>query len=149
MRTLIWSVLAATVTFAQSEVNFSGRWQIEGPAGRGGGRGGLQILTLNQVGTDVSGELGSGRGGGGSAAPVNNEIWDGKVSGKSITFYVWRGSDRPAKVLYKGELNAAGDQITFQVTGGPAGRGGGGGVTPSQGGSPTPPPPVIAKRTRQ
>jgi hypothetical protein len=146
MKALIWSVLAATVTFAQTDVNFSGKWQIEGPTGRGGGRGGPQILTLNQVGNEVTGELGSGRGGGGSAAPVNNEIWDGKVSGKSLTFYVWRGSDRPAKVTYKGELNAAGDQITFQVSGGPAGRGGGGGANP--GGTPTQPPPVIAKRTR-
>lgn len=96
---------------------------------------------------DVTGELGTGRGGGGSAAPVNNEIWDGKVSGNALTFYVWRGSDRPAKVTYKGELNAAGDQITFQVSGGPAGRGGGGGA--SAGGTPTQPPPVIAKRMRQ
>src|SRR5262245_13975690 len=151
MRTLIFSVLAATVTFAQADVNFSGRWQIEGGATRrgGGGRGGgPRVITLNQVGTDVTGELGGGRGGGGSAAPVNNEIWDGKVSGRSITFYVWRGSDRPAKVLYKGELNAAGDQITFQVSGGPAGRGGGGGGAASQGGTQTPPPPVIAKRAR-
>src|SRR5262245_33649262 len=150
MRTLIFSVLAATVTLAQAEVNFSGRWQLEGgPTGRGGGgRGGPQVLTLNQVGNEVTGELGAGRGGGGSAAPVNNEIWDGKVSGRSIAFYVWRGSDRPAKVLYKGELNAAGDQITFQVSGGPAGRGGGGGGAASQGGTQTPPPPVIAKRAR-
>ena len=143
MRTLLWTVMAATVTFAQSDANFSGKWQIEGPAGRGGGRGGPQVMTLNQVGKEVTGEFQGGRGGGATGAPANNEIWDGQVSGNSLTFYVWRGNDRPAKVLYKGELNAAGDQITFQVTGGPAGRGGGAAATPG-----TPPAPTIAKRTR-
>ena len=152
MRALLWTVIATAVTFAQFNANFSGKWQIEGPAGRGGGRGGPQILTLNQVGSDVTGELTGGRGGGGgSAAPVNNEIWDGKVSGNSLTFYIWRGSDRPAKVLYKGELNAAGDQITFQISGGPAGRGAGpaGGAAAGPGAATTPPAPVIAKRTGQ
>jgi hypothetical protein len=146
MRALLWTVIATAVTIAQSNGNFSGKWQIEGPTGRGAGRGGPQILTLNQVDNEVTGELTSGRGNAGTTAPVNNEIWDGKVSGNSLTFYVWRGNDRPAKVLYQGELNSAGDQITFQVSGGPSGRGGGTGTTPA--GAPTQPAPVIAKRAR-
>ena len=123
MRTFVLVLIAAIVTFAQPAVNFSGKWQIEPPAGRGG-RGGRQILVLNQVGTDVSGELTSGRGNVANTAPVNNELWDGKVSGNSVSFYVWRGNDRPVKTFYKGEMNAAGDQITFTVTGVPTGRGG-------------------------
>ena len=146
MKALLWTVFAVTVTFAQPPANFSGKWQVEGPTGRGGGRGGSQVLTLNQVGNEVTGEFSGGRGGVASGAPVNNEIWDGQVSGNSLTFYVWRGNDRPAKVLYQGELNAAGDQITFQVSGGPAGRGGG--AAASAGSTATQPAPTIAKRTR-
>jgi hypothetical protein len=125
MKALSVVVLAATAVFAQtSTANFSGRWQIEAAAGRGGRGGGApQVLVLNQVGTEVTGELGGGRGNVGSTAPVTNELWEGKVSGNSITFYVWRGNDRPAKTFYKGELNAEGDQITFTITGGPAGPG--------------------------
>jgi hypothetical protein len=146
MRTLLLILMAGTVTFAQPAANVSGKWEIEAIPGRGG-RGGPQILILNQVGGQVTGDLGGRGGGGGSAAPVNNELWDGKVSGNVITFYVWRGSDRPAKTFYKGELNATGDQITFTVTGGP--RRGDGAMTPNAGAGGPPAPDsqqVVAKR---
>jgi hypothetical protein len=152
MRTTLFLLLTTTVVFAQPPANFSGRWQIEPSAGRGGGRGGPQILVLNQVVSDVTGELGGGRGNAGSAAPVNDEIWAGKASGNSISFYLWRGSDRPAKVFYKGELNAAGDQITFIVTGGPSGRGGAApaptGIPGAGAQTPAPTQQVVAKRAR-
>src|SRR6516225_3210343 len=121
---LICCVVALAATFAAQPVpNFSGKWVIQG-AGRGGGRGGSQTLTLNQVGTAVTGELvGGGGGGGGSAAPINNELYDGKVDGGTLSFYVWRGTDKPYKVTYTGTLNAAGDEIAFSFTGVP-GRGG-------------------------
>ena len=85
---LICCVVALAATFAAQPVpNFSGKWVIQG-AGRGGGRGGSQTLTLNQVGTEVTGELvGGGGGGGGSAAPINNELYDGKVEGGTLSFY--------------------------------------------------------------
>jgi hypothetical protein len=103
------------------------------------------VLTLNQVGTLVTGELvGSGGGGGGSAAPINNEIFDGKVEGNTVTFYVWRGTDRPYKVSYFGTINAAGDQISFTVTGAPARGGRASGA--NEGAAPTTPPPTIARR---
>jgi hypothetical protein len=82
---------------------------------------------INQVGAEVSGDLSGGGGGGGSTAPVNTEIWDGKTSGDTLSFYVWRGSDKPVKTFYRGQLNAAGDEIAFTVTGGAQGRGGGAG----------------------
>jgi hypothetical protein len=150
MRTFLLVLVVSTVTFAQPAPNFSGKWQFEGSAGRGG-RGGPQTLILNQVGNEVTGEFSGGRGNAGSTAPVNNELWDGKVSGTSISFYVWRGSDRPAKTFYKGELNAAGDQITFTITGGPAGRGAGargGGNTGAGAQSSGASQEVVAKRAR-
>ena len=149
MRTLLLILMAGSVTFAQQSANVSGKWEIESIPGRGG-RGGPQILMLNQVGGVVTGELGGRGGGGGSAAPVNNELWDGKVSGNSITFYVWRGSDRPAKTFYKGELNAAGDQIAFTVTGGPTRGPGAPGVGNAGAGAQSPgaPQQIVAKRVR-
>jgi hypothetical protein len=122
---------------AQLAPNFSGRWVIQG----GGRRGGGPTLTLNQVGNEVTGELaGGGGGGGGSAAPINNEIYDGKVENGTLSFYVWRGTDQPYKTMYKGTLNAAGDEIAFTVTGAPA-RGG----AP---GAPAAPQTITAKRVK-
>lgn len=72
-------------------------------------------MTLNQIGNDVTGELL-----GGSAAPINDELHDGKAETATISFYVWRGTDKPYKVAYKGTLNAAGDEIAFTVSGLPA-----------------------------
>ena len=135
---LISCVVALAATFAAQPVpNFAGKWVIQG-AGRGGGRGGSQTLTLNQVGTEVTGELvGGGGGGGGSAAPINNELYDGKVDGGTLSFYVWRGTDKPYKVTYTGTLNAAGDEIAFSFTG-----------VPGRGGAPSIPQTVTAKRTK-
>jgi hypothetical protein len=150
MRVFSLVFLAATVAAAQTPTaNFSGKWQIDAPAGRGGRGGGApQILVINQVGNEVTGELGGGRGNVGSTAPVTNELWDGKVSGNSITFYVWRGNDRPTKTIYKGELNSAGDQITFKVVTDATGRGGAAppAGTAAQGAGST--QEVVAKRAR-
>ena len=49
---------------------------------------------------------------------MNTEILGGKAEGDTVTFYVWRGLDRPAKQFYKGAVH--GDEIDFTVTGGPA-----------------------------
>ena len=124
MRTLLLALTVTIALSAQAAVNFSGKWTIQGGGRGGGGRGGGPTLTLNQVGTDVAGELnGGGGGGGGSTAPINNEIYDGKVENGALFFYVWRGTDKPVKTFYKGTLSAAGDEIAFTVTGGVA-RGG-------------------------
>lgn len=150
----LWPVmlLLAGTLLAQTAVNVSGKWVIEGAgrgAGRGGGRGG-QTLTLNQVGHEVTGEVvGGGGGGGGSAAPINNEIFSGRVDGTTVSFYIWRGTDKPYKVSYSGTLNAAGDQLAFTITGG---RGGGPPAPAAQpAGAVTPPaaaPPTIARRAK-
>jgi hypothetical protein len=121
---------------AQMAPNFSGKWVMQGGGGRG--RGNAPTLTLNQAGAEVMGELvGGGGGGGGSAAPINNEIYDGKVEGGTLSFYVWRGTDQPYKTVYKGTLNAAGDEITFTVTG-----------MPGRGASPGTPQTLTAKRAK-
>ncbi len=146
---VLGGTLGGTV-LAQPVSNVSGKWQIEiaPPAGAAGGLGGatpgriVQVLILNQVGAAVEGEMDAGGpGSGGSTAPVNNEIHDGKVDGQAVSFYVWRGNDRPAKAFYKGTLNARGDEIAFVVTGGPPPRfSPAGTVPPSQ--------QVVAKRVK-
>ena len=131
------SITLAAALAAQGVPNVSGKWAIQG-GGRAGGRGASPTLTLNQVGTNVTGELvGGGGGGGGSAAPINNEIYGGKFENGTLTFYVWRGTDKPYKTVYKGTLNAAGDEITFTVTG-----------NPGRGGAPATPQTLTAKRAR-
>src|SRR5262245_16340567 len=137
MRPMICALALSVALAGQTAANFSGRWIIQG-AGRGGGRGGGQALTLNQVANEVTGELlGGGGGGGGSTAPVNNELYDGKVENGAVSFYVWRGTDKPYKVTYKGTLNAAGDEIALTVTG-----------LPGRGGAPPAPLNVAAKRAK-
>jgi hypothetical protein len=109
--------LAALPAFA---VNFSGKWAIQPPAGRGGGRGGPTILVLNQVGSEVAGTI-AGRVDAGTGSPVNTDVLGGKVEGDVLSFYVWSGTDQPFKTTYRGTMSAAGDEIQFTVTGG--GRG--------------------------
>ena len=149
MRTLIVALALAAGVAAQAPANFSGKWIIQG-GGRGGGRGGGPTLTLNQTGAEVTGELvGGGGGGGGSTAPINNEIYDGKASGNTLTFYVWRGTDKPYRTTYTGTMNAAGDEIAFTITGVLA-RGGGAGQAPGRGGQAAgaAPAPTIARRAK-
>jgi hypothetical protein len=137
MKLVLWTLALSALYLGQATPNFSGKWAIQG-GGRGGGRGGGQTLTLNQTGTEVTGELlGGGGGGGGSAAPINNELYGGKVDGRTLSFYVWRGTDKPYKTSYTGTLNDAGDEITFTVTG-----------VPGRGGAPSTPQTVAAKRAK-
>lgn len=95
--------------------NFSGHWAIEMP-GRGG-----QVqktpLDLNQNGSVVTGTLGA-QTNPGAAAPAGTQIWGGKAEGNTVTFYVWRGSDKPWKQIYTGTIS--GDEITFTITGAPS-----------------------------
>jgi hypothetical protein len=133
VRRRIWSILLAAVAIPASAANFSGKWAIQSPAGRGGGRGAPTILTLNQVGNEVTGSI-SVRIDAGTSSPVNTEVLGGKVEGEVLSFYVWTGTDQPAKTAYNGTMSPSGDEITFTVTGG---RGQGAG--PQQ---------VTAKRTK-
>jgi hypothetical protein len=138
MRTMLATLAVALSTMAQPAVNFSGKWTVAVQGDGGRGRGAAPTLTINQIGDTVTGELvGGGGGGGGSAAPINNKLYDGKVENGTLTFYVWRGTDKPCKTSYKGTLNAAGDEITFTVTG-----------APGRGGLPAGPQTIVAKRVR-
>jgi hypothetical protein len=116
MRTVTASALLYAFAAVASAANFSGKWVIESP-----GRGGMvqrTTLVLNQVGNEVEGSI-TPSAMGGDGTPVDTEMVDTKVEGETITFYVWTGRDRPQKTMYKGTLS--GEQITFTVTGGPAG----------------------------
>ena len=109
--------LASTLLLVAGQaapVNFSGKWIV--PQEIVPGYQVVGTLTINQVGDTAEGSL-HFPGSEASAAPVNDEIFDGKVDGSSISFYVWRGEDKPAKQFYKGTLR--GDEIVFTVTGGP------------------------------
>ena len=106
-------VLLAAVSLPASAANFSGKWEIRSTAGRGGNRGG-GVLTLNQVGNEVTGTM-SVPTQIGTNSPVNEEIWDGKVEGDTLSFYVWRGTDQPMKTNYRGTMSASGDEIVFTV----------------------------------
>jgi hypothetical protein len=113
-RILAFGVLLAATSLPALAVNFSGKWAIQTDT-QGGGRGSAAVLTLNQVGDEVTGTI---------AAPVeawtnsplNNGIWGGKVEGNTLSFYVWTGTDQPAKAGYRGTMSASGDEIVFTVT---------------------------------
>ncbi len=120
MRIPMLGALLVAVAVAAPAANFSGKWALQSAAGRGGGRGGSTVLTLAQAGNEVTGTI-SVRIDAGTNSPVNDEVWGGKVEGDAVTFYVWTGTDQPAKTVYKGTISAAGDEITFTVTGGRGG----------------------------
>lgn len=130
MRKIVaFGLLAVVASIPAFSENFSGKWAFQNAMGRGG-RGGATVLTLNQVGDQVTGTI-TLRIDAGTNSPVNNEIWGGKVAGDTLSFYVWTGTDEPAKTSYRGTMSASGDEIVFTVTGG---RGGGFSGQPTAGG---------------
>ena len=111
MKTFVLCFSVLLFTLAARADNVSGKWIIETP-----GRGGQMqrtTLVLNQTGQLVTGTVSAGNNPG-TASPVHTDIYDGKVDGDTISFYVWRGSDQPWKENYKGTL--AGDTISFTIT---------------------------------
>ena len=149
MRLVTSTALVLAAAFSAHAANFSGKWALAGT-----GRGGPTVFVLNQVGNEVTGNIVGQRVDPGSGAPQNQEILDGKVTGDVITFYIWTGSDVPARQMYKGTMS--GDEITFEITGGPARRGGGlgpngqgrGAASGTGRGPANPPAPPVAKRIR-
>src|SRR5690349_9898952 len=116
MKTALMLVAIATLSVTAWAENFSGHWMLE-MSGRGG-QVQKMLLEVTQNGKIVTGTLSANRDFG-SASPVNTAIWGGKVDGNTVTFYVWRGSDKPWKQTFKGSLN--GDQIVFTVSDAPHG----------------------------
>jgi hypothetical protein len=119
MRYAIWSILWIGAAIA-APVNFSGRWTIPAPAGRGGGRGAPTVLVLNQAGDEVTGSI-TVRIDPGTSSPVNTEVLGGRVASDALSFYVWAGTDQPTKTTYKGTLSSSGDEMVLTVTGGRGG----------------------------
>jgi hypothetical protein len=93
--------------------NFSGKWLLTGEAAAGGRAPAPIVVTLNQVGTEVTGNITPPRGNS-TGSPANVDVFAGKVDGDNISFYVWTGRDKPVKNMYKGTLKA--DEIMFTVT---------------------------------
>ena len=125
MKITLAVLLLGFATCPAFAVNFSGKWAIQPATGARGGRGGPTILVLNHVGDEVTGTI-SGRVDAGTGSPVNTEVLGGKVEGDVLSFYVWTGTDQPAKTTYRGTMSATGDEIQFTVTGGRGGMGMGG-----------------------
>ena len=113
-----FGVLMAAIAMPAAAANFSGKWALQGAAGRGG-RGGTAIV-LNHAGDEVTGTI-SVRIDGGTNSPVYDQIWGGKVEGDTVSFYVWTGTDQPVRTSYRGTMSASGDEIAFTVTRGRAG----------------------------
>jgi hypothetical protein len=115
-RTLVVTVLAVCAV-PLSAANFSGKWLLvrqQGAGGPGGGGRGPApvVVTLNQIGNEVTGSITPPRGNS-TGSPANVDVLGGKVDGDTISFYLWTGLDRPVKNLYQGKLN--GDEIVFTV----------------------------------
>jgi hypothetical protein len=110
---LAFGVLLAAASLPAAAVNFSGKWAIQTDAA--GGRGNATVLTLNQVGDEVIGTI-AAPAEPWTNSPLNNWIWHGKVEGDTLSFYVWTGTDRPAKAGYRGTMSPSGDEIVFTVT---------------------------------
>jgi hypothetical protein len=113
-RILAFGVLLAAVSQPALAVNFSGKWAIQTDTG-GEGRGRATILTLNQVGDEVTGTMVVPIEPW-TNSPLNNTVWDGKVEENALSFYVWSGTDQPAKICYCGAISTSGDAIVFVVS---------------------------------
>jgi len=111
---LAFGALLAAAALPALAVNFSGRWAIQ-MAGSEGGRGGVTVLSLNQVGNEVAGTIHSPIEPW-TNSPLNSGIWAGKVEGDALWFYIWTGTDQPVKNHYRGTLSASGEEIVFTVT---------------------------------
>jgi hypothetical protein len=117
MKLLCVAVLSVIFSSAVRADNFSGKWVIE--TSDRGGQGQAQalrlFLQLNQTGKGVTGTVTVSRNDDpGSASPVNNEIFDGKADGDTISFYVWKGTDQPWKEHFLGKVS--GGDIIFTIS---------------------------------
>jgi hypothetical protein len=111
---LALGVLLAAASLPALAVNFSGKWEIQGDTGGAGGRG-VTVLILNQVGDDVTGTVNAPIEPW-TNSPLNSSVWGGKVEKDTLSFYVWTGTDQPAKAHYRGTISASGEEIVFTVT---------------------------------
>jgi hypothetical protein len=118
MRKLLLPILLLLPSLSWA-ANFSGKWVI--PPDNPGGNRNETVVRLNQTGGVVNGTV-SSPSDAGTGSPVNGEIYDARVQGNTISFYVWRGSDMPAKLFFNGHLTDA-DEIEFHITGGPSRQG--------------------------
>jgi len=104
-------ILCAMVALPLTAANFSGKWLF---TRQGGGRGNPPVVvTLNQIGSEVTGSLAPPRGNS-TGSPAYTDVLGGKVDGDTISFYLWTGLDKPVKNFYQGKL--AGEEILFTLT---------------------------------
>jgi hypothetical protein len=94
-------------------VNVSGKWTFTRQAARGGRGPAPMVVTLNQVGSELSGSV-TPPPGNSTGSPANVEVLGGKIEGDTVSFYIWTGLDKPVRNFYSGKLN--GEEILFTVT---------------------------------
>jgi hypothetical protein len=114
-KTLLLGLFVVAVPL--SAANFSGKWLFTRQINTGGRGGAPMVVTLNQVGNELTGSLSPPRGNS-TGSPANVDVFGGKVDGDTVSFYLWTGLDKPVRNFYQGKLN--GDEIVFTVTVDPA-----------------------------
>lgn len=129
-RILALGVLLAVASLPALAVNFSGKWAIQRDS-REGGPASATVLTLNQVGDEVTGTVAAPMEAW-TNSPLNSGVLGGKVEGNTLSFYVWTGTDQPAKASYRGTMSAPGDEIVFTVTRARGGESGGASAASTQ-----------------
>jgi hypothetical protein len=146
---LVIGVLLAASSLPVLAVNFSGKWEIQRRTAPGES-GNSTVLTLNQIGDEVTGNTNTAMEMWDNS-PVTNTVWSGKVEGNTLSFYVWSGSDQPVKMHYCGTMAASGEEVVFTVAPVRSGESGGCGsqaavATPGTG--PRSPRQVTAQRVK-
>ena len=113
-RILVTGVLLAAASLPAFAVNFSGKWAMQRRT-TGEENGTSVVLTLNQVGQKVTGSTNTAMEMWDNS-PVNNGIWGGKLEGDTLSFYLWNGSDQPARMRYCGTMSPSGEEIVFTIS---------------------------------
>jgi hypothetical protein len=108
------AIVIGALAAPAAAINFSGTWTMQ--VSERPDRTITRTLLLNQVGSQLSGSLTSAARAS-SGSPASTEIYGGKVTGDTIRFYVWVGSDEPVKMVFSGRM--IDDAIRFTVTGSP------------------------------
>ena len=114
MRVLSLAIVIGALAAPAPAENVSGTWTMQ--LSERPDRTVTRTLFLNQVGSQVSGSLASAARAS-SGSPASTEVYDGTLAGDTISFYVWVGSDRPVKMMFRGRM--IDDEIHFIVTGSP------------------------------
>jgi len=116
-RVLGLMLLTSALVAPAFAANISGKWQLSLPS-MAGLPNVTYHLSMNQVGGVVDGNLSASDDEVSTGSPVDTSLHDARIEGDAVTFYVWRGTDHPAKQFFRGTIVE--DSIHFTVSGGPS-----------------------------